>query len=123
MKTAAKISYVEKTKDGTVILHGFKELVEKGKVILKTKFSRIIFDSNVDRFSGKAGTYLAEVGKDGVIGDQRAVSIIEKNLSNRKTAFVRVQIGNVPLFYVESPTELPNNFDEQVSNGLVSLLS
>ena len=123
MKTAVKMSYLEKTKDGTVILHGFKELVEKGKAILKTKFSRLVLDSNVDRFSGEHGTYLVEVGKDGVIRDAHAVSIIEKTLSNRKTAFVPIQIGNIPLFYVESPTELPDDFDEQVSNGLVSLLN
>ena len=106
-----------------MILHGFKELVEKGKVILKTKFSRIIFDSNVDRYSGEVGSCLVEIDEGGIIRDAYAVSIIEKTLMNRKTAFVPVRVGSVPLFYVESPTELPDDYDEQVSNGLVSLLN
>ena len=122
MKTAAKLSFLEKTNDGTVIMHGFKELIEQGKLVLKTKFSRLVLDSNVDRFSGEPGTCLVEVGKDGIIRDAYAVSIIEKTLMNRKTAFVPVRVGSVPLFYVESPTELPDDFDEEVTSGLVSLL-
>ncbi len=83
----------------------------------------MIFDSNVDRFSGEAGTYLVEIDKGGIIRDAHAVSIIEKTLSNRKTVFVPVQIGNVPLFYVESPTELPDDFGKTVTGELVPLLS
>ena len=104
------ISYLER-QDKTVLLHGFAELRQQGKAVLRTPHSRLVLDADIHRPADQNYAYVTDITPEGVISDPGAIRVIRATCPDKKTAFVHVQNEGMPPFYVTSPVKLPDDYE------------